>query len=496
MPRQKSKTGLEIKIRDGGNTTKGGRTTTALIFQKNSEIMNAYKHPISGYKSPVKKLSTAGSKLASAAAHRGSMIIDSASSAVQNARSPQKHHQQHHHNTPAKKRSSAGIRDRINKFDSACRSTVSPAPYRGTRVYVANANQSNPKSYPFNPNFRPDPTNSGEKNISKQLDSETFDSLEQQMDKENAANFASPTKTVKQSQAAQIAGTLDGNKRMAQEHRDEDYAKDFTSSSRHRKMKHKLQTENAAKAIQKVKDVFSPVTVRGESTVQTVKEVFSLVKKHGNQESASTEQKERGILSPPLEAINATTDSSASYPITVSDANLDLIRRLEQLERENEMLEIKNQSLEQKCEELVIKNKGLEASQTYADKNDNKVIKSKNNKEKGISKRRCSNEHPLIATPLRKHAHVVQEASETNSFVSVRKDPFPLFPPSQGTNKNAVVNNDHLDELGVLTGNNMQHRHAPSIDDGNAREKRKNEEAIDLLNSAAFLFKTSRRRLN
>ena len=473
-------------------------------------------------------MSTAGSKLASAAAQRGSMIIDSASSAVQNARSPQK---QQHHDTPTRKRSGAGIRDRINQFDSACRSTASPAPQRGTRVHVANhVNQSIPKSYPFNPNFRPDPINSEKKKNTQLNNNDTFDSLELQMEKENAVNnnFASPSKNMKQrlqqafspiterentaqpAEATLFPGTLDGNKRVMRELDDENI-KTFTSPSRHRKMKQKLQDafspvterENAAKAIQKVKGVFSPVTNKREGTVQMVKETFLPSRTKNNKESASTKQTERGILlSPQSEVIIPAIDSStSSSPIEKSDENLDLIRRLERLEKENQQLEAKNHSLEQKCRELINKNKRLEAVQTDAGENTKKMNNDNETKQKreAISKKRCSNEHPLIATPLRKHVHAVQEASETNSFISVRKEPFPLFPPSRGPVNEVVTGDSHLDELGILTGNNHHqsaNRNAPSADDRNAREKRKNEEAMDLLNSAAFLFKTSRRKLN
>ena len=58
----------------------------------------------------------------------------------------------------------------------------------------------------------------------------------------------------------------------------------------------------------------------------------------------------------------------------------------------------------------------------------------------------------------------------------------------------------HLDTLGALTGqcaeNAVANGAAAARQSEEESEKRKNEEALDLLNSAAFLFKNSRRRLN
>jgi hypothetical protein len=412
--------------------------------------MNTYKHPMTSYKSPIKKISNAGSKLASVAAHRGSIIIDTASSVVQNARSPPRGpnvHPQPHDKKPInpQRRSGAGIRDRINKFDSACWQNPSPAP-RGAMHAV--------KSYPVNPNYRPD---------RKEGDKES--TSEEQMDKENAANFTSP--------------------------------------SRHRKIKQKLQdTFSPAKenVMQKVHAAFSPVTKHDdeEISVQKVQTVSSQQKKRYNQE-VSDRQMNRDVFSPKY-------DMPDSPPrATKSDEDSELKKRLLQLEQQNEMLEKKNLSLTSKCQELIEENERLASSKSATSQGINTTERREHINEKTKAKKRLSNEHPLISSPLRNHVRAVQEASETNSFISVRKEPFPLFAPEYQcktshddcVDKQMRKKNDHLNDLGVLTGQGRAKKGSIQTDGAcNAGEKRSNEEAMDLLNSAAFLFKTSRRRLN
>lgn len=409
---------------------------------------------MTNYKSPIKKISNAGSKLASVAAHRGSIIIDTASSVVQNARSPPRGpnvHPQPNDEKPInpQRRSGAGIRDRINKFDSACRQNPSPAP-RGAVNAFADRSIEKMQSYPVNPNYRPD-RKGGEK--------------ESTSEKENAANFTSP--------------------------------------SRQRKIKQKFRdTFSPAKenVMQKVHAAFSPVTKHDdeETSVQKVQTVSSQHKKRYNQD-LSGRQMNRDVLSPKY-------DMPDSPPrATKSDEDSELKKRLLQLEQQNEMLEKKNLSLTSKCQELIEENERLVSSNSATSQGINTTERRENINEKTKAKKRLSNEHPLISSPLRNHVRAVQEASETNSFISVRKEPFPLFAPEYQckTSHDDCVDeqmgkkNDHLNDLGVLTGQGRAKKGIIQTDGAcNSGEKRSNEEAMDLLNSAAFLFKTSRRRLN
>eukprot|EP01082_Thalassiosira_pseudonana_P014014 g12554.t1 g12554 contig6:2149790-2151103(-) len=127
------------------------------------------------------------------------------------------------------------------------------------------------------------------------------------------------------------------------------------------------------------------------------------------------------------------------------------------------------------------------------------------NDNKAKTKKRLSNEHPLIASPLRKHLKAVHAASESNSAVTVVKEPFALYPPEHlplrdhvsDVQKGGYLGSDdcHLDTLGSLTGNRdgeERRRRSSNVDqDGIEKEQ---EEAMYLLNSAAFLFQKSSRR--
>lgn len=403
------------------------------------------------YKSPIKKISSAGSKLASAV---HSAIIDSSFQS-----SPPK--QQHDQST--KRRSGAGIRDRINKFDAACRHNDARAPRRL---------MSAARSYPSNQNYCPD--------NGMDVDKENMDQPQiggngmdlQQVDKDDATNT-------------------------------------LTSPSRqHGKIRQKLQetlsplTERdiADKTILKVKAAFAPVTKDDNGNINLRKKVqstFSPNKKPVDQHKNASSKQKKSMFSPQLLAATETFDSTSSSA-TNYDEESEIKKRLLQLEEENKVLQKKNQSLVKKCQLLAEANQTFQASGSQVENSVNiGRCKRPHTKTEFAAKKILRNEHPLIASPLRNHVLAVQEASETNSYISVNKEPFVLFPPKH-IPRNEQGNNDHLDNLGVLTGNvQVETDDAPEYDEpSNAGEKRKNEEAIDLLNSAAFLFKTSRRRLN
>jgi len=127
------------------------------------------------------------------------------------------------------------------------------------------------------------------------------------------------------------------------------------------------------------------------------------------------------------------------------------------------------------------------------------------------TKKRNPVDHPLIQSPLRKHIKGVHDSASSNATCTMLKDPFMLLPPDQQIRPLAAVANweesvggmGHLDTLGSVTGTlkmsgggrtNTNHGgKGGGADDSICAEK--DEGALDLLTSAAFLFKHSRRNL-
>jgi hypothetical protein len=128
--------------------------------------------------------------------------------------------------------------------------------------------------------------------------------------------------------------------------------------------------------------------------------------------------------------------------------------------------------------------------------------------------------HGLIRSPLRKHIKAVHDSACGNATCTTTKEPFPLILPSSLSRRNRVTDGgggggggggglgvDHLALLGALTGGipvaaettSKFSRNDDGVgnDDGEDKggAKRRGDEALDLLTSAAFLFKTSRRNL-
>ena len=126
-------------------------------------------------------------------------------------------------------------------------------------------------------------------------------------------------------------------------------------------------------------------------------------------------------------------------------------------------------------------------------------------KKRASPKNKEDIEHSLIQSPLRKHIKVVHESASNGTTCAIAKQPFPLMlpeqlpPSSQQQEKKENSGDCHLDLLGAVSGNTplkcssrvdcqREDRNVEMID-------RKQEDALDLLSSAAFLFKTSRRNL-
>lgn len=106
--------------------------------------------------------------------------------------------------------------------------------------------------------------------------------------------------------------------------------------------------------------------------------------------------------------------------------------------------------------------------------------------------------HALIQSPLRKHMKAVHDSACSNATCTITKEPFPLLlPSSAGVPPSSRP--DHLVLLGAVTGAAASPK---SGGDGNVGKDEEDEaaeergdEASDLLTSAAFLFKNSRRNL-
>ncbi len=135
------------------------------------------------------------------------------------------------------------------------------------------------------------------------------------------------------------------------------------------------------------------------------------------------------------------------------------------------------------------------------------------------------NKHPLIQSPLRKHIKIVHDSACANASCTVIKEPFPLLllppPPHQRQHQQLKEwTSDHLYTLDVLTttttsiprtigvtgyeNTTMKKDENPKVEEGDHNDcrqgcsnssSRKEEEAIDLLTSASFLFQQSRRKL-
>jgi len=140
-------------------------------------------------------------------------------------------------------------------------------------------------------------------------------------------------------------------------------------------------------------------------------------------------------------------------------------------------------------------------------------------------KKREKADHPLIASPLRKHMRGVHDSASSNATCTLLKDPFPLLPPKcdrplaavahwergerNGAGSGSSLNGGgmgHLGTLGSVTGTlKASDVHSVSRGEGGATGsasggsgvtmKNGEEDALDLLTSAAFMFNHSRRNL-
>lgn len=146
---------------------------------------------------------------------------------------------------------------------------------------------------------------------------------------------------------------------------------------------------------------------------------------------------------------------------------------------------------------------------------DNQIPTKFNSNERDNTK---TQSHTLIQSPLRKHMKVVHDSACSGATCTI-KQPFPLLLPNElnSAQKKQLELNElggeaavdgrspYLDTLGNVCGTpgmvqrsksdpTADNKTGDSRDNGEGREEGK-EAALDLLSSAAFLFKTSRRKL-
>jgi len=209
-----------------------------------------------------------------------------------------------------------------------------------------------------------------------------------------------------------------------------------------------------------------------------------------------------------------------------------LKKQLRALEKDNEKLMKRNSRLERKCDKLARDNTQLieevEVVQAAGNNGGSSNGTANTAHQKGNSNSQGNNtsygvhqepnkrdpdDHPLIGSPLRKHMKFVHDSAESNCTVTMRKAPFPLLPPEQtraimeARMKEMKEEEDgqHLGMLGNVTGTpsldvdasfalSYKKRRGKRTKDGEG-DSSEEEEAVDLLTSAAFMFKTSRRNL-
>ena len=106
--------------------------------------------------------------------------------------------------------------------------------------------------------------------------------------------------------------------------------------------------------------------------------------------------------------------------------------------------------------------------------------------------------HSLIQIPLQRHIMAVHESACSNATCTVMKEPFPLVLLSS-SRQVGEENDDHLDVLGAIAGHGSINNSVIGNNDDRIKKDGNNDNdkkiALDLLTSAAFLFKTSRRNI-
>ena len=266
---------------------------------------------------------------------------------------------------------------------------------------------------------------------------------------------------------------------------------------------------------------------------------------HHHQQQQRKKSPKKNSSSSPKKTISASSPKKTSpipspYPKNTPRKEADnvidetelLRKHVQALEKDNEKLMKRNARLERKCDKLARDNAQLKedvdeaafskndgGSETHHDHSNNRHRDEnniRNDDRDNQSNKRDPDEHPLIDSPLRKHMKHVHESAESNCTVTMKKAPFPLLPPEQSRailearkkeQEEEEGDCQHLDMLGNVTGSvstqfevdakfGYKKRRGKRTKEGSGSSSvDEEEEAVDLLTSAAFMFKTSRRNL-
>ena len=438
-------------------------------------------------KSPIKKISKAarrgGTKLAASAAHKGSQFYEQVQNRMAEVDT------RHHHNSSAETSGASGsdmasaahrsrVRDQINRFNSVAVSSQN------------NNNDDGSNTKDHRHRHRHHDTASTRRHHRQQPDSSKGLA---EYDADSAEPSCNPNYYEKENESNQPAAA----------------ALNITSAP------YSFTSKDGVR-------VLSPA-------------MHQQRKKSPKKTSSSSSPKKTGSSSPKKSSSSSQPTESSSTTETKNHDETEMLKKhLRALEKDNEKLMKRNSRLERKCDKLARDNTSLvEEVEGQATRNNvgtsHAAHTGKYNSHQGDnsyvvhqddhSNKRDPDEHSLIGSPLRKHMKMVHESAESNCTVTMKKAPFPLLPPEKTRailearkkemeEKEEEEDGPRLGMLGNVTGTSSlevdanfalsyKKRRGQRTKDGEGGSSSvdEEEEAVDLLTSAAFMFQTSRRNL-
>lgn len=450
--------------------------------------------------SPIKKISNAarrGTKLAATAAHRGSQFYEQVQTRMaeidNNNRSPSRHHHTHSStsnatsNSPASSNMSSAVyrsrvRDQINRFNSVA---VSQNNYNNNDDDKTRDNIRQKRDNNTVRRHRSHTSESSKNFIGHANNDVTPPCNPNYYEKENSSNkVVADTATAEPSSSSYSFTSKEGVRALSP-----------TSHHYQQQQRKKSPKKNTSSSPKKT--------------------------------SSASPKKTSPIPSP------YPKNTPSNEADNVIDETEILRKHLQALEKDNEKLMKRNARLERKCDKLTRDNAQLKedvyeaafnrndgGSETHHHAHSNNRHRDENNTRNddrdNQTNKRDPDEHPLIDSPLRKHMKLVHESAESNCTVTMKKAPFPLLPPEQSRailearkkeQEEEEGDFQHLDMLGNVTGRTStqfevdakfgykKRRGKRTKEGSGSRSVDEEEEAVDLLTSAAFMFKTSRRNL-
>eukprot|EP00571_Detonula_confervacea_P011370 CAMPEP_0172302940 /NCGR_PEP_ID=MMETSP1058-20130122/4579_1 /TAXON_ID=83371 /ORGANISM="Detonula confervacea, Strain CCMP 353" /LENGTH=520 /DNA_ID=CAMNT_0013013609 /DNA_START=97 /DNA_END=1659 /DNA_ORIENTATION=- len=509
-------------------------------------------------KSPtLQKLSNATTALASAAANRTCQLIDSASSAVQNgtrlsnavvhkAEETVLAAERIHHKTPEKK--TFGIRDRIHLFDSASRSNVDDqhqryqqSPYAATSRNKANryrGGQASPgmaacqeeRQRQRGGNDVPPSCNSG------------------YCEKENELN-KTQTSTSSKDDVKKPSSTVRQKKKNMQRERMKESSRDGVPSH---SPTTPVDTNNYWQDEKEPKTMMAPSKEEGKR-----EEIANNHLEERSNSRHCNFYNETETNHPPANNASRNGNNEQRREKKSRHTIMENNREVADIAELNRAAVVRNSKEGVTTNPSPCTSAGKQKHRSSTNTTTYGTINNNNNHQQQQQhfKKRNPNEHHLLQSPLRKHIKSVHDSASSNATCTMLKNPFPLLlaPSLEGRSAFGAVANwkndhgasgsgggglgSHLDTLGsIMTGNS-----APLLNGGNSmgmgsgtrrvnsngrtergggeycadnnkntspssgnhhhhHEDRANtdggnEEALDLLTSANFLFKHSRRNL-